>query len=134
MARNSEGPTVTAMTPIYRPEGLRTDFPRPDVPSTATATGTGEPDDAGSPQSAPAVDPPGNGSPPAAAPIAAPAVLDQILGAERYKLARNRDEIERDVGESRVGREFYPYLVVVFVLVLGLEHVLSNRFYRREES
>jgi hypothetical protein len=37
------------------------------------------------------------------------------------------------VGEARIGREFYPYLLVLLAVVLGLEHVFSNRFYKRNE-
>lgn len=60
--------------------------------------------------------------------------LDLILGPNRYRLARNRAEIDRGVGEARVGRQFYPYLLVLLALVLGLEHLLANRFYRRESA
>ncbi|MFM9116604.1 MAG: hypothetical protein ACKOU6_10650, partial [Planctomycetota bacterium] len=55
--------------------------------------------------------------------------LDEILGANRYRLAVTRDEINREIGEARVGREFLPLLLVVVAGVLGLEHVLANRFY-----
>jgi hypothetical protein len=60
--------------------------------------------------------------------------LDTQLGAKRYQLARSRDEIVREVGETRVGREFYSYLIAILALVLGVEHLLANRFYRRNES
>ncbi|MFM8253353.1 MAG: BatA domain-containing protein [Planctomycetota bacterium] len=55
--------------------------------------------------------------------------LDEILGANRYRLAVTRDDINREIGEARVGREFLPLLLVVVAGVLGLEHVLANRFY-----
>ena len=58
--------------------------------------------------------------------------LDELFGENRYKLARSRKDIQREVGESRVGREFYPYLLVLLALVLSLEHLLANRFYRRQ--
>jgi len=57
--------------------------------------------------------------------------LEAILGQDRYQLARNRDEIVMEVGQARVGREFYPYLMALLVMVLGLEHLFSNRFYRQ---
>ena len=56
--------------------------------------------------------------------------LDQVLGENRYQLARRRDEIEVGVGTAREGHEFFPLLLVMLALMLGLEHVLSNRFYR----
>lgn len=57
--------------------------------------------------------------------------LDPFLGEGRYQLAQDRKQIEFGVRETRVGREFYPYLVMMLVVVLGLEHVFSNRFYRQ---
>ena len=56
--------------------------------------------------------------------------LDEILGENNYQFARNREEIDRSQDESRVGREFYADLILLLVLVLGLEQVLANRFYR----
>ncbi len=58
--------------------------------------------------------------------------LDALLGEGDYKLAREREEIVREQGEQRVGRELFPTLVLLLVVVLGLEAVLSNRFYRKE--
>ena len=63
-----------------------------------------------------------------------PEQLDKILGPDRYRLAHNRQEIDRGVGEARVGREFYPYLMVLLVCVLGVEHLLANRFYGRKKE
>jgi hypothetical protein len=59
----------------------------------------------------------------------APPELDEILGEDRYKIARGQDEIDRAVGLDRIGSEFYPVLVTLLALVMGLEHVLANRFY-----
>ena len=60
--------------------------------------------------------------------------LDALFGEERYRLARNQEEITRDVQRGRVGVELYPFLILLVALVLGLEHVLANRFYRRNTS
>jgi hypothetical protein len=59
--------------------------------------------------------------------------LDEILGRGRYKLARSKDEIDRAVGTDRIGSEFYPLLVTLLACLLGMEHVLANRFYRRTD-
>lgn len=59
--------------------------------------------------------------------------LDEILGRSRYQIARNREEINRAVGADRIGSEFYPLLVTLLALTLGMEHVLANRFYRRND-
>ena len=61
-----------------------------------------------------------------------PEDLDKLFGDERYHLARSQEEIIRDVHRGRVGVELYPLLIVLVALVLGLEHVLANRFYRRD--
>ena len=58
-----------------------------------------------------------------------PADLDTIFGANRYQLARKKDEIQRQQGTMRRGQEFYPLLLLLLVIVLGMEHLLANRFY-----
>jgi hypothetical protein len=59
--------------------------------------------------------------------------LDELLGKDRYQLARSQEEIDRAVGNDRIGSEFYPLLIVLLATALGLEHVLANAFYRRQE-
>ena len=59
--------------------------------------------------------------------------LDPILGQDRYRLAKSRDDIDREVIAGRVGSEFYPLLMAFFTLVLGLEQVLANRFYKSRD-
>lgn len=56
--------------------------------------------------------------------------LDAIFGGFPYHVARNRDEIDRDVSEGRVGRELFPLFMVLVVLLLAAEQVVANRFYR----
>src|SRR5262249_18479441 len=58
--------------------------------------------------------------------------LRGMLGKDRFRLSRGRDEIERDVNLGRTGRELYPLLIVLVAIVLGMEHLLANKFYRRE--
>ncbi|MDX1943997.1 MAG: BatA domain-containing protein [Pirellulaceae bacterium] len=62
-----------------------------------------------------------------------PAELDTILGRGRYHLARERDEIDRAIGTERIGSEFYPLLVSLLALALGLEFALANLFYRKDD-
>lgn len=59
--------------------------------------------------------------------------LEELLGQGRYQLAKSREEIDRAVGNDRLGSEFYPLLVTLLAVALGLEHVLANRFYRHEK-
>jgi hypothetical protein len=60
--------------------------------------------------------------------------LTEILGRDRFHLARSKEEIDRAVGADRIGSEFYPLLMLLLVLALASEQVLANRFYRKEES
>jgi hypothetical protein len=60
--------------------------------------------------------------------------LDELLGADRYQLARDRVQIEREQGNQRSGREFFPLLLVVLTITLMLEHLLANRFYRDRDT
>jgi hypothetical protein len=59
--------------------------------------------------------------------------LKAVFGETAYRLAHNREEIDRSVSMGRVGRELYPYLIVLLALILGGEQILSNRFYRNDE-
>ena len=55
--------------------------------------------------------------------------LDQRLGAERYGVTRTLEQLERRVRAGRQGREVFPWLVTLVVLVFVAEHWLSNRFH-----
>jgi hypothetical protein len=59
-----------------------------------------------------------------------PEVFAETFGEERFSVARDKSEIDRSVNVGRVGRELFPYAMVLLATVLLLEHVLSNRFYR----
>lgn len=61
----------------------------------------------------------------------APELLDQTLGEDRFKLARTREEIVREQGFVREGKKFFPLLITLFGVILLMEYVLSNRFYRK---
>ncbi|MEN1679125.1 MAG: BatA domain-containing protein [Planctomycetota bacterium] len=55
--------------------------------------------------------------------------LRTALGDDRVAIARQRKELARQVDLGRVGRELYPWLIVLVAIALGGEHLLSNRFY-----
>ncbi len=59
--------------------------------------------------------------------------LDDLLGKERFQFARSREEINRAVGVDRIGSEFYPLLMTLLALTLGMEHLLANKFYRKDD-
>lgn len=55
--------------------------------------------------------------------------VDRLLGPGRARMAKNEAEIVREMDEVRMGREFYPFLLPVLAVILGVEYVVSNRFY-----
>ncbi|MBN1590783.1 MAG: BatA domain-containing protein [Pirellulales bacterium] len=59
-----------------------------------------------------------------------PDELSELLGPIKFRVARNRGEIERNVSMARVGRELFPLLILLAALILAAEHILANRFYR----
>ena len=56
--------------------------------------------------------------------------LQAAFGPAPFRLAHNRDEIDRSISAGRVGQELFPYIIVLLVLILAGEQVLSNRFYQ----
>lgn len=60
----------------------------------------------------------------------APERLREIFGDKRVAVARDPSELQRVEGASRVGRELFGWLMVLFAAVVCLEGFLSNRFYR----
>ena len=46
--------------------------------------------------------------------------------------ASSREELARAFGELRAGREVFPYLALVLLVILAAEGYLANRFYRRQ--
>jgi hypothetical protein len=57
--------------------------------------------------------------------------LDAFLGADQYQLATKQEEIQRQQGTMRRGKEFYPLIVVMMLVVLAVEYLMSNRFYSK---
>ena len=60
--------------------------------------------------------------------------LDQLFGEGRYAFAEDTSGLERAIGESRVGREVFPILMVLLAGILAGEQWLANRFYRRGDA
>jgi len=56
--------------------------------------------------------------------------LGTIFGKADYRIARTKDDIERDISSGRVGRKLFGPLIVLLVIVLALEQLVANRFYR----
>ena len=60
--------------------------------------------------------------------------LATLFGDAKYRLARGRENLVREIGKGRVGQELFPYLIVLVALILAAEHVLANRFYRSDRA
>lgn len=60
----------------------------------------------------------------------APEELERLFGPDRLHVVSNAAGLERAVGEARVGREVFPLLVLLVVVMLAAEQWLANRFYR----
>lgn len=58
--------------------------------------------------------------------------LDMRLGTERYSLARDINNLQRNVRAGRLGREAFPLLAVILLAVFVGEHWIANRFYDPE--
>ncbi|RLS58077.1 MAG: hypothetical protein DWH91_03065 [Planctomycetota bacterium] len=58
-----------------------------------------------------------------------PEQLNEMLGADRYQLARSIDELKANIRSSDLGQEVFPILLVVLMVVFGGEHLVANRFY-----
>ena len=59
-----------------------------------------------------------------------PEEVDKVLGAGRYLLAKEQEEITRQQGQARKGREFYPLLMLMMFAAIVIEYLVSNRFYK----
>jgi hypothetical protein len=59
-----------------------------------------------------------------------PNELAGLFAPLEIRMARTRGQIDRDVSQGRVGRELFPALIIVVALVLALESLVANRFYR----
>jgi hypothetical protein len=60
--------------------------------------------------------------------------LTAVFGEGNYAVARTADELREVMGDVRIGRELYPWLMPLLVLIFAVEHVLANRFYKQAES
>ncbi len=77
------------------------------------------------------VNPPGKESQLRAVPAES---LDSLFGKGTYALAQDTDSLEKAVGLARVGVEFYPWLMLLLLVVLSFENYLANRFYKDDPN
>jgi hypothetical protein len=63
--------------------------------------------------------------------------LDSHLAPERYSIARDIENLQRNVKTGRLGREAFPVVVLILLFAFIGEHLVANRFYdadRQPES
>jgi hypothetical protein len=56
--------------------------------------------------------------------------LDRLIGPKKYHLADNPERLDENIKIGRIGRELFPWMMLLIVLVVSIEGVLANRFYR----
>ena len=64
----------------------------------------------------------------------APERLKELFGPFDFRLARDTTQLDRAVNTGRVGRELFPFLILVLAAVLAVEQFVANRFYGKEEK
>ncbi len=60
--------------------------------------------------------------------------LDAHLLPDRYSVARDVENLERNVKTGRLGREAFPMIVLFLLIVFVGEHLVANRFYDAEKE
>ncbi len=56
--------------------------------------------------------------------------LDRLIGEKKYELADKPSELDPLVARIRIGRELFPWLMLLILIIVSLEGILANRFYR----
>jgi hypothetical protein len=56
--------------------------------------------------------------------------LDTLFGKKGYKLATDAESLKREVSMGRVGFEIFPWLMGLILILVTLENLLANKFYR----
>jgi hypothetical protein len=59
-----------------------------------------------------------------------PADLDRLFGKDGYALAEDAKTLQEKATEAKVGRELFPYMMMLILLVVTLENFLANTFYK----
>jgi hypothetical protein len=59
-----------------------------------------------------------------------PKELDTIFGKDGYALAQDTTKIKEIIGNARVGHEIFPWLMMLILIIVTLENLLANTFYK----
>jgi hypothetical protein len=60
--------------------------------------------------------------------------LDAHLAPERYSIARDIENLQRNVKTGRLGREAFPLVVLILLIAFVGEQVVANRFYDTDQQ
>ena len=59
-----------------------------------------------------------------------PTDLDAIFGKDGYTLAEDAKTLQTAVEKIRVGNELFPWLMMLIMIIVTLENLLANTFYK----
>ncbi|HUG93733.1 MAG TPA: BatA and WFA domain-containing protein [Planctomycetaceae bacterium] len=59
--------------------------------------------------------------------------LDALFGKDRYRVARDLENLELIVNTDRLGTEVYPQILFLVLVVFCAEHLIANRFYEADQ-
>ena len=59
-----------------------------------------------------------------------PAELDTIFGKDGYALAGDAKTLQKAVDQIRVGNELFPWIMILIMIIVTLENLLANTFYK----
>ena len=62
------------------------------------------------------------------------AELDSLLGAGRFQVARSIGELDASVNITDLGREVFPIVLLLVIVVFLGEHLVANRFYEMDDD
>jgi hypothetical protein len=60
--------------------------------------------------------------------------FDALLGKDRYQVADSLEGLIKAIDIGTVGRELFPWLMLVILILVTLENALANLFYRERPS
>ncbi|MCA9077434.1 MAG: BatA domain-containing protein [Planctomycetaceae bacterium] len=63
---------------------------------------------------------------------ASPEELNNIIGKGRYQLAQSIGELQENINIADLGRELFPLVLAIVVLIFCAEHFMANWFYDDE--
>lgn len=58
--------------------------------------------------------------------------LSEMLGHERFQLARSIEELKSNIRSADIGQEVFPVLLAVLLVFFCGEHLVANRFYEEQ--